>query len=35
VEQYPDPFDLRIKKLRLTPKGAMVADKVQKINELK
>ena len=35
VEQYPDPFDLRIKKLRLTSKGAMVADKVQKINELK
>lgn len=34
VEQYPDPFDLRIKRLRLTPKGGALADKLEKINGL-
>jgi DNA-binding MarR family transcriptional regulator len=35
VDQFPDMDDLRIKRLRLTPKGEALADAIEKINSLK
>lgn len=35
VEQFPDPNDLRIKRLKLTAKGEALADSIEKISSLK
>lgn len=35
IEQYTDDQDMRVKRLRLTPRGAALADALEKINEIR